>query len=132
MKHFFVCKNITSYSKISKLSLSYSILVLSMLFLIDNVSSSEAQKMKDVEIIINQVNNGTYLLVGKGGNIGLPVGDDGVLLIDSQFEQLTDKILSSINKITDKPLRFVINTHWHQDHTSGNENLVNKGAIVIA
>lgn len=132
MKHFFVCKNITSYSKNSKLSLSYSILVLSMLFLIDNVSSSEAQKIKDVEIIINQVNNGTYLLVGKGGNIGLSVGDDGVLLIDSQFEQLTDKILSSINKITDKPLRFVINTHWHQDHTSGNENLVNNGAIVIA
>ncbi|MDF2738003.1 MAG: fold metallo-hydrolase, partial [Nitrososphaeraceae archaeon] len=132
MKHFFVFKDIASSSRIIKLSLSFSIFVLSMLFLIDNVTLSEAQKIKDVEIIINQINNGTYMLVGKGGNIGLSVGDDGVLLIDSQFEQLTDKILSSISKITGKPVRFVINTHWHQDHTGGNENLVNNGAIVVA
>jgi|SRR5215203_3216322 len=132
MKHIFVFKNIPSYSRIIKLSLSYSILALCMLFLIDNASSSEAQKFKDVEIIINQVNNGTYMLVGKGGNIGLSFGDDGVLLIDSQFEELTDKILSSINQITDKPVRFVINTHWHQDHTGGNENLVKNGANIIA
>src|ERR671912_2862004 len=133
MKLFSILKNIERYSRITKFSLSYTILVLCMLFLLDNVPSSQAQKFKDVEIIVNQLDdNGTYMLVGKGGNIGLSAGDDGVLLIDSQFGQLTDKILSSINKITDKPVRFVINTHWHQDHTNGNENLVNKGAIVIA
>lgn len=134
MKFFFVFKNIDGYSRIIKFPLSYSILVLCMLFMIDNVPSSQAQKFKDVEIIVNQLdNNGTYMLVGKGGNIGLSVGDDGVLLIDSQFEQLTGKILSAIyNKITDKPVIFVINTHWHQDHTGGNENLVNNGSIVIA
>ena len=134
MKFFFVFKNIAGYSRIIKFPLSYSILVLCMLFMIDNVPSSQAQKFKDVEIIVNQLdNNGTYMLVGKGGNIGLSVGDDGVLLIDSQFEQLTGKILSAIyNKITDKPVKFVINTHWHQDHTGGNENLVNNGSIVIA
>jgi glyoxylase-like metal-dependent hydrolase (beta-lactamase superfamily II) len=105
-----------------------------MLFLLDNVPSSQAQKFKDVEIIVNQLdNNGTYMLVGKGGNIGLSVGDDGVLLIDSQFKQLTDKILSAINnRITDKPVKFLINTHWHQDHTGGNENFVKNGAIIIA
>ncbi len=57
------------------------------------------------------------MLMGKGGNIGLSVGSDGVLLIDSQFQQLTEKIMSAINKITNKPAKFVINTHWHQDHT---------------
>jgi glyoxylase-like metal-dependent hydrolase (beta-lactamase superfamily II) len=105
-----------------------------MLFLLDNVPSSQAQKFKDVEIIVNQLdNNGTYMLVGKGGNIGLSVGDDGVLLIDSQFKQLTDKILSAINnRITDKPVKFLIDTHWHQDHTGGNENFVKNGAIIIA
>ena len=88
---------------------------------------SQAQKFEDVEIIVNQLdNNGSYMLVGKGGNIGLSVGNEGILLIDSQFEQLTDKILSGIhNRITDKPVKFVINTHWHQDHTGSNENLVN-------
>jgi cyclase len=134
MNFFFVFKNIAGYSKIIKFSLFYSFLVLCMLFMIDNMPSSQAQKFKDVEIIVNQLdNNGTYMLVGKGGNIGLSLGEDGVLLIDSQFEQLTGKILSAVyNKITDKPIKFIINTHWHQDHTGGNENLVNNGAIVIA
>ncbi len=134
MKPFSILKNIEGYSRITKFSLSYSILVLCMLFLLDNVPSSQAQKFKDVEIIVNQLdNNGTYMLVGKGGNIGLSVGDAGVLLIDSQFKQLTDKILSAINnRITDKSVKFLINTHWHQDHTGGNENFVKNGAIIIA
>jgi cyclase len=134
MKPFSILKNIEGYSRITKFSLSYTILVLCMLFLLDNVPSSQAQKFKDVEIIVNQLdNNGTYMLVGKGGNIGLSVGDDGVLLIDSQFKQLTDKILSAINnRITDKSVKFLINTHWHQDHTGGNENFVKNGAIIIA
>lgn len=134
MKPFSILKNIEGYSRITKFSLSYTILVLCMLFLLDNVPSSQAQKFKDVEIIVNQLdNNGTYMLVGKGGNIGLSVGDDGVLLIDSQFKQLTDKILSAINnRITDKSVKFLINTHWHQDHTEGNENFVKNGAIIIA
>jgi glyoxylase-like metal-dependent hydrolase (beta-lactamase superfamily II) len=134
MKFFFVLKNIDGYSRIIKLFLAYTILVLCMLFLLDNVPSSQAQKFKDVEIIVNQLDtNGTYMLVGKGGNIGVSVGEDGVLLIDSQFKQLTEKILSAINnRITDKPVKFLINTHWHQDHTGGNENFVNNGAIIIA
>ena len=134
MKFFFVLKNIDGYPRIIKLFLAYTILVLCMLFLLDNVPSSQAQKFKDVEIIVNQLdNNGTYMLVGKGGNIGLSVGDDGVLLIDSQFKQLTDKILSAINnRITDKPVKFLIDTHWHQDHTGGNENFVKNGAIILA
>ena len=134
MKLFSILKNIEGYSRITKFSLSYTILVLCMLFLLDNVPSSQAQKFKDVEIIVNQLdNNGTYMLVGKGGNIGLSVGDNGVLLIDSQFKQLTDKILSAINnRITDKSVKFLINTHWHQNHTGGNENFVKNGAIIIA
>lgn len=125
----------TGYKRIITFSFYFSILALCiLLFLVDLVSSSYAQKFKDVEIIANQLTNETYMLIGKGGNIGVSVGDDGVLLIDSQFKQLTDKIMSTINnKITDKPIKFLINTHWHQDHTDGNENIVVKnGAIVIA
>ncbi len=134
MKLLFVLKNIEESSRIIKFFSTYAILVLCILFLLDNVPSSQAQKFKDVEIIVNQLdNNGTYMLVGKGGNIGLSVGEDGVLLIDSQFKQLTKKILSAINnKITDKSVKYLINTHWHQDHTGGNENFANNGAVVIA
>ncbi len=107
-------------------------MIFCILFLTNNISLIEAQKFKDVEITVNQLTNATFMLEGKGGNIGLSIGNDGVLLIDSQFEQLTDKILSSINSITNKPIKFVINTHWHQDHSGGNENLAKEGAIILA
>jgi cyclase len=135
MNFFIECRNNTRYSNIIKFTttLSCYILVFCLLFLINNISSIEAQKFEDVEIAINQLTNGTYMLVGKGGNIGLSIGNDGVLLIDLQFQQLTNKILSSINNITNKPIKFVINTHWHQDHSGGNENLVKEeGAIIVA
>jgi cyclase len=93
MNFFFEFRNIKRYSNIIKFTITLSsyILVFCILFFINNISSIEAQKFKDVEIAINQLTNGTYMLVGKGGNIGLSIGNDGVLLIDSQFEQLTKK-----------------------------------------
>jgi glyoxylase-like metal-dependent hydrolase (beta-lactamase superfamily II) len=59
--------------------------------------------------------------LAKEENIGLSVGDEGVLLIDSQFNELTEKILSAIDSKTDKPTKLFINTQWHQDHTGGND-----------
>jgi glyoxylase-like metal-dependent hydrolase (beta-lactamase superfamily II) len=73
-----------------------------------------------------------YMLEGQGGNIGLSTGEDGALLIDDQFARMTDGIQAAVKSLTDKPLRFVINTHWHGDHTGGNENLRKAGAIVVA
>lgn len=91
-----------------------------------------AQDFSKVEITTTEVTPGIYMLQGQGGNIGVSVGDDGVFVIDDQFAPLTDKILSAINKLSDKPVRFVINTHWHFDHTGGNENLGKGGAIIVA
>ncbi|MEP7345885.1 MAG: MBL fold metallo-hydrolase [Gemmatimonadaceae bacterium] len=73
-----------------------------------------------------------YMLTGSGGNIGLAVGDDAVFVVDDQFAPLTPKILTAIAAITSKPVRFVVNTHWHFDHTGGNENMGKAGAILIA
>ncbi len=73
-----------------------------------------------------------YMLTGEGGNIGLCTGEDGPLLIDDQFARTTDGIQAAVRSLTDKPLRFVINTHWHGDHTGGNENLRKAGAIIVA
>ena len=63
--------------------------------------------------------DGIYMLTGKGGNIGLAVGTDGVFLVDDQFAPLTDKIQAAITQVSDKPVKFVLNTHWHPDHTGG-------------
>lgn len=85
-----------------------------------------------VEITSEQLSDNLYVLFGSGGNIGLALGEENAYVIDDQFGPLTEKILAHIKTITDKPVKFVLNTHWHGDHTGGNENLANQGALVIA
>ena len=94
-------------------------------------SGAQAQQ-RDVQIQTIEVASGLYMLVGGGGNIGVSVGEDGVFLVDDQYAPLTDKILAAIRELSDRPVRFVINTHWHGDHTGGNENLGKAGAIIVA
>lgn len=90
------------------------------------------QNMDDVTITTEKVADGIYMLQGRGGNIGLSVGDDGVFMIDDQYAPLTDRIIATIRKISDKPIRFLINTHHHADHTGGNENLGKLGINIAA
>lgn len=85
-----------------------------------------------VEIQTRKLAGSVYMMTGSGGNLGLSVGDDAVFLIDDQFAPLTPKIQAAIAKITDKPVKFVVNTHWHFDHTGGNENLGQAGSLIFA
>ncbi len=93
---------------------------------------AQQQDFDAVKIETAKVAEGFYMLTGSGGNIGVSVGDDGVIIIDDQFAPLTPKITAAIRALSDKPLRFVLNTHWHFDHTGGNENLGNAGAVIVA
>jgi len=93
---------------------------------------AQQQDFSKVEIKAEKVAEGVYMLTGAGGNIGLSVGRSGTYVIDDQFAPLTDKILAAIRAITPDPVRFVINTHLHGDHTGGNENLGKAGALVVA
>lgn len=93
---------------------------------------ASAQNMDDVQIRTERLTDGVYVLFGQGGNIGVSVGDDGVFVIDDQFAPLTDKILAAIRAISSEPVRFVFNTHWHGDHTGGNENMGEAGALIVA
>lgn len=86
----------------------------------------------DVEITSEKLTENVYALFGAGGNIGLAIGEDAAYLIDDQFGPLTEKIVAHVGTITDKPINFVLNTHVHGDHTGGNENLANAGAMIIA
>lgn len=85
-----------------------------------------------VEIKVTPVAGHVYMLEGEGGNLGVSAGDDGVFLIDDQYAPLTPKIVAAVKTISDKPIRFLINTHWHGDHTGGNENLGKAGVIIVA
>ena len=90
------------------------------------------QDFSEVQIQPHHVAGTVYYLEGRGGNIGLSVGEDGVVMIDDQFAPLTDRILAAIRKINDGDIRFVINTHVHGDHTGGNENLGRMGIVILA
>jgi glyoxylase-like metal-dependent hydrolase (beta-lactamase superfamily II) len=85
-----------------------------------------------VKISATQINDSLYMLQGRGGNIGISIGKDGVFMVDDQYAPLTDKIVAKIKELTDQPVKFVFNTHWHGDHSGGNENMDKKGAIIVA
>jgi glyoxylase-like metal-dependent hydrolase (beta-lactamase superfamily II) len=90
------------------------------------------QEFDQIQIETVSVADGVYMLVGSGGNIGVSVGQDGVLLIDTQFEELSEKIEAAISKLNDGPVRFVLNTNWHYDHVLGNAHFAEGGAAIIA
>jgi len=96
------------------------------------IASMGFSQDQEVNIKSTNVRANVYLLEGQGGNMGLLIGDDGAILIDDQFARLSDKIKASIGELTDKPVRFLINTHWHGDHTGGNENFANAGSTIVA
>lgn len=90
------------------------------------------QDFSNVEIVPHHVAGSVYYLEGRGGNIGLSIGEDGIVMIDDQFAPLTDKIMSAIRGLSDEEIRFLINTHVHGDHTGGNENMGNMGVLILA
>ena len=87
---------------------------------------------REVKIKVNKITESVFMLEGQGGNIGLFVGEDGVFMIDDQFAPLTPKILAAIKTVTNKPVSYLINTHWHGDHTGGNLNMAKEGAIIVS
>jgi len=104
------------------------------LLLVASLVSAQEQDFSKVQIKVTKVSGNIYMLEGAGGNIAASVGDDGIVIVDDQYAPLADKIAAALKSIgvTDKPVRFVINTHYHGDHTGGNMPFANKGATVIA
>ena len=89
-------------------------------------------RFDNVEVVAHHVAGSVYYLAGQGGNIGVSVGEDGIVMIDDQFAPLTDKIIAAIRGISRAEIRFLINTHVHGDHTGGNENMGRMGVLILA
>ena len=110
-------------------ALAFSLLVLTARL---TAQQPPQQDFSKVQVETQRVAGNIYMLVGAGGNIAVSTGDDGVLIVDTEFAPMFEKIQAALKKLSDKPVRLVIDTHWHLDHASGNENFARAGAVIIA
>ena len=95
-------------------------------------AAAQQTDFSKVEIKTTKITDNFYALEGQGGRIGVLAGPDGVLMVDGQFAPLTEKIVAAIKQISPQPIRFLVNTHVHGDHTGGNENFAKMGAIIYS
>jgi cyclase len=109
-----------------------TIIFLLFLFVTTLFNFAQERDFSGVEMKVQKVADGVYMLQGAGGNIGVSVGEDGTLVIDDEYAPLAPKIQAAIKGITDKPVRWVLNTHWHGDHTGSNAEFAKAGTEIIA
>jgi glyoxylase-like metal-dependent hydrolase (beta-lactamase superfamily II) len=108
-----------------KLPVSFAVFLLLGAF-----AAAQEQDYSKVQIRVTKVSGSVYMLEGAGGNIGASVGEDGIVIVDDQYAPLAEKIQAALKGITDKPVRFIINTHYHGDHTGGNAYFQKQAPII--
>ena len=101
------------------------------LFIASSAYTQTSQNFQQVEIKVLPVQGNVYMLVGAGGNVTAQIGEEGVLIVDTQYAELSHKLHAEIKKLSDRPIQFVINTHAHKDHTGGNANFAKFGQSIF-
>src|SRR5262249_25312706 len=110
----------------------YLYALLAVLTVVVITASAQAPDLSKAPLATTKLAVNVYMIEGPGGTIGFVPGPDGVLMVDGQFAPLTERILGEIKKVSNSPIKILINTHVHGDHTGGNENIAKAGAIIFA
>jgi cyclase len=110
----------------------WSLLAAPAVVLLVSPALAQQPDFSKVEVKTTDLGNRTYMLEGAGGNVTVAVGDDGIIMVDSQFAPMHDKLKAAIEKISNQPIRYVVNTHFHGDHTGGDGAFRKDGATVLA
>src|SRR5947208_2914044 len=97
-----------------------------------SADGAQQQDFSKVEVKTTDLGHNTYMLEGAGGNVTIAVGTNGVIMVDAQFAPMHDKLKAAIEKVTNQPVKYLINTHYHGDHTGGNAAFGKEGAIIVA
>ena len=95
-------------------------------------AAAQGPDFEKVQIKTEKVAEGIWVLAGAGGNIAVSAGADGVFLVDDEWAPMTPKVKAAVAALSDRPLRFILNTHWHPDHTGGNKDLGEAGTLIVA
>jgi len=111
-------------------TIMWKVYIVAVCFLFGSRAGAQDQDFSKVQMKVSKVAGNVYVLEGAGGNIGASVGDDGIVIVDDQYAPLAEKIQAALKGITDKPVRFVINTHYHGDHTGGNAYFQKQAPII--
>jgi glyoxylase-like metal-dependent hydrolase (beta-lactamase superfamily II) len=112
--------------------LTWTIAAATIAIIAAGANAAQQQDFSKVEVKTTDLGKNTYMLEGAGGNVTVAVGTDGVIMVDAQFAPMHDKLKAAIAKVTDKPVKYLINTHYHGDHTGGNAAFAKDGATIVA
>src|SRR3979411_2316329 len=119
------------YGRITMKRIAFAALAASTVLFAGNALAQQPDRSQ-VQIKTTDLGNKTYMLEGAGGNITIALGTDGIIMVDTQFADMSDRIKAAIKAISPLPIKYIINTHFHGDHTGGNANFQKDGATILA
>jgi len=131
LKTEYAAQKTTCSDFVVSLDIRFTFIIMSLFFVAQSVTAQGRRMEGDLDV--TPVRGSVYMMVMEpAGNVGVSAGPDGAFIIDDQFAPMTDRIVAAVSELTEQSIKYVLNTHWHGDHTGSNENFGNRGHVIVA